>query len=74
MTIPAGTKVLAVVESTGPDATGTNVRGESLRVQTPSGGITTVFVPYGPDMVAEAAVLVAQQVAQVEGLYGLSNP
>jgi hypothetical protein len=74
VTIPAGTKVLSVSETVGLDSTGNNVRGENVRVQTPSGGITTVFVPYGPDMPADAAVLIGEQVAQVEAIYGLSNP
>ncbi len=73
LALPAGVQVLSVVEGNESNGDGTYSQGSHIRVRTPSGSDTTVFVAYGPTYVSDAAAAIASRVAEIEAVHKLTT-
>jgi len=73
LNLPAGVSVLSVVETNKSLGDGTYAQGTNIKVRTPSGSDTTVFAAYGPSYVSDATEAIANRVAEIEAVHGLST-
>jgi hypothetical protein len=72
--LPVGTVILGSAENSGPDANGQYVSGRTITFQLADGAVGTVWLPYAQINAANVVAAVTKVMAQIQAIYGTSNP